>query len=177
MTQDIGNSLRIKNFLDENGSETLNALAPSKARMGSFFWSSALLSWQVINPYRIQKDTKYIYENLNNWMVWVGLSPFLIMILNLLHQTRLRGRWNRMGQKFRIEMWFCYLVPVLTGHEPSDSPPWHNWAPQCSFSTDTRVQGASGLAQPRKTDTRAKQLGFCTLLISAPHMAQWNWMH
>lgn len=28
-------SLRIKNFPDEKGSQTLNALAPSKARMGS----------------------------------------------------------------------------------------------------------------------------------------------
>lgn len=32
MIQSIGNSLRIKKFLDEKGSQTLNALAPSKAR-------------------------------------------------------------------------------------------------------------------------------------------------
>lgn len=76
-----------------------------------------------------------------------------------------------MGQKFRIEMWFCLLVPVLTGHEPSHSPPQHNPALQCPSA---QTQGASGLAQLRKTDTRAKQLGFCTLLISVPHMAQWN---
>lgn len=74
-----------------------------------------------------------------------------------------------MGQKFRIDMWFCYLVSLLTGQEPSHSPPQ-----PLNALLHRHIQGASGLAQPRKTDTRAKQLGFCTLLISALHMAQWN---
>lgn len=160
MIQSIGNSLRIKKFLDEKGSQTLNALAPSKAR---WVQSSDLLNYfhgKLLIPTEFRKILNiYIYENLNNWMVWVGLSPLLSMILNLLHQTSLRGRWNSMGQKIRTEMWFCYLVPILTGHEPSDSPPWHNPAPQCFLHRHTCSRGKwAGPAEENRHQSQAAWL-------------------